>query len=192
VGKKIPQDIELNLDNFKIKPSPHVNILGIIFDQHLTFKKDIENTVSKCQGLVMILRKCVKSLPKELLKLLYIGIIRSKLEYANSIKASVSKTHLHKLEVVQKICVRIITNSPRDAHSDPLIVSLGLDALEARRKKHIVKYVKRCLSNKFHPNFHNIFRLNSDGKLDTDIKTRIASGKRRFGVIGQKFYNESI
>jgi len=72
-----------------------------------------------------ILRKSAKLLPKDLLLLMYIAIIRSHLEYCSSLFYGAAVTHLNKLETVQKIASRIITNSPSDAHAKPLLDDLG-------------------------------------------------------------------
>jgi len=52
VGKRIPDDFHLMLDNCSISPQPTVKRLDVTLDQHLTFRTQIDNVVSKCHGLL--------------------------------------------------------------------------------------------------------------------------------------------
>jgi hypothetical protein len=55
------------------------------------------------------------------------------MEYASSLLVPVAKSHLTKLDVIQRIASRIITGSPPQAHSAPLLAALGLESLQSRR-----------------------------------------------------------
>ena len=102
VGKRIPDDFHLILDNRSISPQTTVKLLGLTLDQHLTFRTQSDNVVSKCHGLLGTLARATPYLPKQLLKLTYTALICSHLEYCSSLYSSVAKTHLKKLEVIQK------------------------------------------------------------------------------------------
>ena len=52
VGKRIPEDFHLTLDKCSISPQTTVKLLGVTSDQHLTFRTQIYNVVSKCHGLL--------------------------------------------------------------------------------------------------------------------------------------------
>src|SRR3989442_1393680 len=82
-SKKIPEDVELNIDSCTIKASKQVKLLGVTLDRHLTFKDHITTTVNTCNGLLGVLRKVASRLPRKLSKMFYTAIIRSNLEYAS-------------------------------------------------------------------------------------------------------------
>ena len=107
-----------------------------------------------------MLRRASTILPRNLLTLVYTAVIRSQLEYCSAIFHSAAPTHLHKLDIIQKIASRIITNSPPQAHSAPLLLQLGLDALSQRRLSHIQALVKDIMLGKSHPYFENFFQNN--------------------------------
>jgi len=67
LGKPIPDDFHLTLDNCVIKPEKTVKLLGVTLDQHLSLGPHIDNVVNKCQGLLGILAKGTPYLPKDLL-----------------------------------------------------------------------------------------------------------------------------
>ena len=83
---------------------------------------------------------------KELLKLIYTALIRSHMEYCSAIFSSAPKTHLKKLDVIQRKTAHIIYRVPRDAHADILLLFLKLEDLSDRREAHLIKLNKNNLS----------------------------------------------
>src|SRR3954470_5070564 len=96
-------------------------------------------------------------LPPSLLTLAYISLIRTHLEFCSATFYMAAPSHLKKLDVIQKIASRIITNSPPCTHSLPLQTLLGLETLSSRRLKHISKIVNAISTNSCHPFFRNFF-----------------------------------
>ena len=84
--------------------------LGLIFDRKLTFKKHIEDLKARCNNAINLLK--VVSHKKwgadrgTKLKL-WRALTRTKLEHGSILFNSVAKTHLHKLEAVQTVALRI-------------------------------------------------------------------------------------
>ena len=141
-------------------------------DRHLTMANHIDATVTKCHGLLGVLRRAAVYLPEKLLKLVYTSIIRSHLEYSSALIHCAAPTHLAKLDTVQKIASRIITNSDSRAHSAPLQTLLGLEPLDSRRKKHIYDIVADIQRNDSHPYFQDFFKDSIHNSLEK--KTSIA------------------
>ena len=128
-SKKIPDNVELQLDSCIIKAQPQVKLLGVTLDRHLTFKDHITNVVNTCNGLLGVLRRIAHFLPRRLSKMFFTAIIRSHLEYASSLLVPVAKVHLDKLDIVQRKAARIICQAPSDSHADPLLDELELQSL---------------------------------------------------------------
>ena len=113
-NRKIPDDFEIILDSNVIKPSNSAKLLGFTIDRHLTGAELIDNISRKCHGLLMsVLRRAAPCFPRELLRLAYISLIRSHLEYASAVLAPLSNTQLGKLDTIQRIAARIILGVPR-------------------------------------------------------------------------------
>ena len=70
-----------------------------------------------------------KFLPTETLKLLYRGLIEPYQRFNCSVKGNCGVNTLRILDKLQNRSVRIITNSPYDAPSEPLQKSLGLPSV---------------------------------------------------------------
>ena len=188
-SKRIPSDLVLKLDGSDILPSPNVKLLGAMIDQHLTFGADIDSIVLKCHQLLGVLARSAPFLPTQLLRLAYIALVRTRLEYASAIRASAAKTQLQRLDIIQKIASRIILRAPRNAHSAPLQKTLGLDSLESRRVEHIVNIITRCMSETCHPAFTDMFVRQPDGSAGNSYTARIGIGRRRFCLYGKEVYN---
>ena len=138
-----------------------------------------------------ILAKATPYLPKELLKLMYTALIRSHMEYCSSIFSSAAKTHIKKLDVIQRKAARIIYEVPRDAHADILLLFLKLDALNDRREAHIVKLIKSFISGKCHPAMPSLVEARTDKTLRFSQSNTVLS-KRRPSVFGANLYNQQL
>ena len=151
----------------------------------------IEQTVCKARGLLGILRRACKWLPKELTLLAYQAIIRSNLEYASALFIGVSKTHNEKLERLQRVAARIVCGAERDAHAEPLLISLGLQTLVTRRKERVVEILESIIKGDCHPALLELVEFSDvfEDKLVVQ-KARTAVGSRRFSVAGAIAFNE--
>jgi len=187
-GKKLPDDFHLTLNGCIIKPQPTVKLLGLTLDHHLTFGPQIDNVVSKCNGLLGMLARAAPYLPKELLKLTYTAVIRTHLEYCSSLYLSVAKTHLKKLDIIQKKAARVIYQVRNDTHAGPLLILLGLDSLKDRREAHITKLFKSFHSGKSHPAMASFADVLPDGSLAIR-QSRTSLGRKRPSVVGATIYN---
>ena len=157
-----------------------VKLLGVTLDQHLTFRTQIDNVVSKCHGLLGTLARATPYLPKQLLNLAYTALIRSHLEYCSSLYSAVAKTHLKKLDVIQKKTARIIYQVPADTHVEPILILLDLDTLRNRREEHFIRLIKSFISGKCHPAMKSFVSLQPDNSLVIQ-SSRTSLGRRRPG-----------
>ena len=138
------------------------------------------------------MKKARTVLPTKMLKLTYTALVRPHLEYCSLSFANASKTNLRKLEMVQRIASRIICGVNRDAHSGPLLETLGLISLKDRRERKIVKTVINIINNNCHPSLQNMFTTNADGLLSTVINNRTTFGKKRFNIYAIDIYNRML
>lgn len=84
-GKRLPADFALEIEGCKISPTHSVKLLGVTLDRFLNFGEHIDNVVKKCHGLIGVLARAAPYLSRELLRLAYVLLIRSQLEYCSAI-----------------------------------------------------------------------------------------------------------
>ena len=191
-SKRVPDNLAIDLGLVTIPALTSVKLLGVVLDRHLTFAEHVRITVQQCQGLLGALRRAAPSLPRVLLRLAYIALVRTRLEYCCGVFIAMAKTHCTRLEVVQKIASRIICQAPCYAHSAPLLDELRLDTLESRRIKHVCSIVAHCLQGHGHPTLQSYFNCSDDGRV-IDTTTPVTSyGRKRFRRIAAQLYNSSL
>ena len=180
--RKIEQELEIVLDGIAIKPALHVKLLGVTLDRHFTYGEHIEKAGKKARGAIGMLARAAPHLPRELLRLAYIAMARSHLEYASAVFAAASNTQLRKLDVVQRIASRVICRAPRNCHSEPLLAALKLESLGVRREQHVIKLVDAILEGECHPAVGGMFEcgegMGGDG---------VDGGGGREGTLGENW-----
>ena len=105
------------INNYEIQREESIKFLGVLLDQHLTWKEHVkltENKIAKNKG---ILYKARPYLDKRAFLCLYYSYIHSYLDYANTAWCSTNRTYLKKLQSQQKHAIRIIFHENKFAHT---------------------------------------------------------------------------
>ena len=98
-------------------------MLGVFLDENLTFEFHIKQTRNKISKALFPLSKAKNFLSTEALKSLYYGLIHPHFLYCLPIYSCSSKKALDSLNMKHKQCIRTITRSKYNAHSEPLFYS---------------------------------------------------------------------
>ena len=129
----------LSIANINIKREYSMKFLGVILDEHLSWKehiRTIENKISKNLG---VMYKCKYILNAQCLKLLYYSFIHSYINYCNLAWASTNITKLNKIYGIQKHASRIIMNENRSANAKPLLKGMRvLNVYQMNIYKHLI------------------------------------------------------
>ena len=119
-------------------------------------------------------------------------MIRSRLEYCSTLLVPIARTHLDKLDVIQRMAARIACHLPRRAHAAPILKQLRLESLESRREARVLKVIDSILRQDCHPAIASIFQRDTDGRLINDATARIKVGHKRFSMFGKEVYNKKF
>jgi hypothetical protein len=119
------KNCEIFLNSIKIDRTDSAKFLGVIIDESLSWKQHINYTRGKIAKTVGIIRRLRYRLPEKTLNTLYNTLVLPYLSYCNIIWANNKPTRLQPLLILQKKCMRIITNSPYNAHALPLFSKLN-------------------------------------------------------------------
>ena len=115
----------LQLNSNIIERENFLKFLGVILDEHLTWKKHIQLTENKVSKNVSVLYKASKLMNTKCLRSINFSFIHSYINYANIARASTNKTNLKKLFAKQKQAARIIFNKDSFTHARPLLKILN-------------------------------------------------------------------
>ena len=119
-NKRFPVLPQLIISHNTINRTTYHTLLGITYDDSMTFQQQITNLILKLSRLVSLLYQIRQFVPKEILKLLYNAHVLPHLHYCTPVWCSTYPTHLLPLFRLQKKIIRIITNSDYFAHTQPL------------------------------------------------------------------------
>ena len=118
--------------------------LGVIIDNKLTWSKHINTTISKISANKNLLAKAKHLLTPEAKKHIYYAHIHLHLIYANTVwSGHMTSKQKKSLEKIQKHCIRSITNSKKNSHTDPQFKSLKIMKINEINRYELCKLAYR-------------------------------------------------
>ena len=103
--------LRLNFNGNTLTPRDEMEVLGVTYDQKLTFSSHIERLARQASGKLASLRRMSWLLDGRGLEVLYKAQVRSSLEYACLAWGGAAKKHLSLLDKVQDRVTRLISDS---------------------------------------------------------------------------------
>ena len=152
--------VKINSKPIECKQS--IKFLGVIIDQHLTWKDHINTIASKISRSIGVISKARYFISQTSLLQLYYSLVYPYLYYGNVVWGSTYKTRLKRLLILQKRIIRIITNSPFDAHTTPLFKKLSLLKIDDIHSLQIALFMHSVHFNSIPNTFQNLFKKNSE------------------------------
>ena len=159
-----PLNFSLNIQGQGISRDPFVKFLGVWVDEKLNWQHHINHVSLKISKSLGILSKTRSFLPQKHKLLLYNALILPHLNYSNIVWANNYKSNLTHLYLLQKRAVRIITNQPRLAHSEPLFEQTKILTIYNLAKLSTLIFVYKYLKNLLPPIFDNLFTLKNESR----------------------------
>ena len=135
---------------------------GIFIDlQELLIQLIIKFCFFASRGLG-ILRYAKRYLPLVTVQAMYKSLIEPYFRYCCPVWGATGNTALQKLQKLQNRAARIVTNSPYDAHSEPLLLRLGWPTVTQLIELETVKVVYKVLHNEAPDYLNSLFHKLSD------------------------------
>ena len=116
--------IEFNLNKQPLEIVTNEKLLGVLVDQHLTWKYQVEKTIKKCNSMLYLLLRIKFFLDIHSRKLFYNAYILPHLDYCSTIWGNCSDHLKNELIKIQKRAARIILDRPVDSPSADLFKQL--------------------------------------------------------------------
>ena len=106
-----------------------VKSLGLLIDEHLTWKDHVDETVKKISKVIGALKRVRPFISVKTALQIYHALIRPYFDYCSSVWGECSGTLCDKLQKLQNRAARVITRSGYDVSAKHLLISLRQDNL---------------------------------------------------------------
>ena len=106
--------------------------LGVVLDDQLDFKEQVAATSWSCRFLLYNIRRIRLYLTTYSTQLLVQAMVISRLDYCNSLLASLPACVIQPLQLIQNAAARLVFNLPKFSHVTPLLRSLHWLPVAAR------------------------------------------------------------
>jgi len=149
--------IRIYIDDIVIKKVNYCKFLGVVIDEHLTWKNHIEVINSKISKNIGVIFRVRHILPKAQLYALYCTLILPYLTYCNIIWGCTYFSRLQTLILKQKRVIRIVTGSKYRDHTSLLFKNLFCLKFTDLVEFSVAIMMFKVYNNKVPPNVNNIF-----------------------------------
>ena len=197
----VPADTIIKIGKKHIKKVKFVRFLGLLLDEHLSWKyhlSELSKKLARCCGMFFKIRNMV---PHEVLICLYNALFLSFLQYGIIVWGQTFNTYLDPLFKIQKKTVRAISFQPPLSPSSPIFKDLQLLELSAIFRLKLLTFVFDSIHGNLPICFNNFFLLGSSvhqyctrqankGDLYLVNKNTLQYGLKSLRYLGAKLWND--
>ena len=153
VAKKV---LDMKYGHISKEKEENPAYLGVIFDRQMTLDQHIEAQAKKASKRLNLIKRLASTSwgsDKLTLRTLYIGYVRSVLEYNAVLQTTLSNNRREKLEKIQNQALRFICGGMRTTPTAACEIDANIQPLEKRRESATLQAKERYLRMPFeHPN----------------------------------------
>ena len=151
LGDKQKTSLVLNISGKKISNSREIELLGIVMDNQLKFKKHIENLYKKASFKLHALRRIRKFLTVEKARILANAFINSQFHYAPLIWMFASKTAINKILKIDYITLQVVYSEYHKSYEELLQINKDIPVHQKHLRILALEVYKRIMH--FNPEF---------------------------------------
>ena len=133
-----------------IQQKANVKLLGVIFDQHLTWIDQINNIIRSTHGTLRVLRKFSRFTPMKVRKTLAKALILPKINYCNVVYSQLPKYLINRLQGVQNTTAGYVYGQYAKTLD---VINLNWPPIEENIEMNTVKLAHKSLNNELWPNY---------------------------------------
>ena len=149
----------MKINDHQITRAKEFVFLGVILDEHISWKPHISYVARKISKSVGIIYKLSFFLSKSTLRKLYFSLVYPYLQYCIIVWGSTYPTNLNRIILLQKRIIRILDKQPFDAHTDPLFIKLKILKFDWIYLYHLGKFMYQYHNGLLPRSFDNLYQL---------------------------------
>ena len=145
--KVAKEKIILRINKKNLLKEQNPTYLGIKLDRQLTLNQHLENLKSKASKRLRLLKKLATTewgSDKTTLRNLYLGYVRSSLEYGAALMTTCSTANLNHLDRIQNSAARFINGGMRSTPTSASEIHADITPLRLRREKATMELFEKC------------------------------------------------
>ena len=183
----VDEAIDIKMNNVSLGRFEEGNFLGVTIDSKLKYKTHINNVSNKIAKSIGIMRKLSKlKINSKILKQIYYSLVYPHILYNCLSYSGTFNVHLHRIIVLQKRAIRIISGAPYLAHTEPLFALHKILKFEDICRLNVGLYVYDHRES-FFPASHNYDTRNSANMQIA--RSRLTITQNSINVIGPNIWN---
>ena len=159
--RRTQQNLAIQINNTHIEEKTVTSFLGVQIDNKLNWKAHITHISNKVSKSIAILRFVRYYYPQNVLKMIYMSLVYSHINYCNLIWGAAEDGIIEPLFILQKKAIRIITKSHYLEHTTPLFGSLKLLTVYQVYTLNCSLFIYKCLNCNYTPEFKAKIQRNS-------------------------------
>jgi hypothetical protein len=159
----------IKIGSDKITSSSYARNIGVIFDDTMSMKKQVNAIIQQCFRQLRNLGLIRKYLDKKSTEIFVHAFVTSRLDYCNSLLWGLPQSLIKKLQHVQNTAARIVTMSKKRDHITPVLKSLHWLPIQQRIRFKIILITYKAL-NGLAPEY--ITELLQDYKQERTLRSR--------------------
>ena len=173
--------------------------LGVILDNQLTMDQAVSQVRKSCYFELRKIANLRPLISEDAAKKLVVSFVLSKLDYCNSLYASMTSGNLDKLQLVQNHAARVIKQLPKRQSISPVLKELHWLPVEFRIQFKSLVFVYQCLNDTSFPSYlkemlipyipSRSLRSTNKSLVHKPIPKLKHYGERTFTFVGPNLWN---
>ena len=160
-----PDSIKLSCRGSDILPCSSARYLGLIIDEHLTFRDQVDRVCTIVNQKIGAFRHGRRNLSKASRRIFFLSIIQSSLEYASTAYVhSLSQTLYNQLTTTSRTALKKVFSLDRQTPTSIVHSFADLYSFEQRINLKTFVFVYRCLNQLTSPLLQLLFTTRSSGQ----------------------------
>ena len=155
--KRIHTDFSVLLNDCAIVRVKEIVFLGVILNEHISWKPHISHVARKILKSIGIIYKTSFLFSKSSLRKLYYSLVYPYLQYCITIWGSTYPSNLKRIILLQKRMIRILNKEKFDAHTDPIFSELKILKFDKIYLYQLGKFMYLYHNNLLPSSFNNLF-----------------------------------
>lgn len=170
--------LNLKIGNEQLQKEDNPSYLGVELDHRLTLQKHTQNIQQKCTKRLKLVKRLASTTwgaDKNTLRQLYLGYVRSAMEYCLPLQSISSKSAQNTIDKIQHQAIRHISGGMKSTPIAACEIHTNIEPLDLRREASVVEMVERYkrLDN-HHPNKQLIDKWESRTRLKKKSTLHVA------------------